>query len=28
MIYTDKSISMNTVKGITYRFDKELKWIK
>jgi alpha-L-fucosidase 2 len=28
MIYADKSISMNTVKGVTYRFDKELKWIK
>ncbi len=28
MTCADKRISMNTVKGLTYSFDKELKWIK
>jgi len=28
LVCADKRISMNTAKGVTYRFDKELKWIK
>jgi alpha-L-fucosidase 2 len=28
LAYRDRSISMETVKGITYRFDGDLQWIK